>query len=160
LAVVLPAAIAVNSWNSLAEWRSRAVRTPVAVERGAAQRYAGAHWQLTALTGLPEGSADAIVIVAEFEAAVDDPELLQKGPCQAVLTDDKGRRWQPAFLPSRAIRQARPTAADKPRCGALLKAEKGKTITMAETFTVPKGATGLALSVTVAGARPEYLVFR
>src|SRR5262245_24790187 len=78
LAVVLPAALAVNSWSSLAEWRNRTVRTPVAVERGSTQRYAGAQWQLTVLTRLAEGSADAIVIVAEFEAAVDDPELLQK----------------------------------------------------------------------------------
>ena len=31
---------------------------------------------------------------------------------------------------------------------------------MAATFTVPGSATGLALSVTMAGARPEYLVFR
>ena len=38
--------------------------------------------------------------------------------------------------------------------------EKGKTITMAETFTVPEGATGLALSITIGGARPAYLVFR
>ena len=81
------------------------------------------------------------------------------GPCEVVLTDDQGRRWQPAFLPGRVVRQGRPEAADKPRCG-LSRAEKGRTITMAATFTVPESATGLALSVTVAGARPEYLVFK
>lgn len=160
LAIVLPAAIAVNSWNSLEEWRSRHVRTPLAVERGAIQHYAGAQWQLSGLTRLSESPGNTILIVAEFEAAVDDPELLQKGPCQVILVDDRGRRWQPTFLPPRVVRQARPAAADKPRCGALLKAEKGKTTTMAETFTIPDGATDLALSVTIAGARPEYLLFK
>jgi hypothetical protein len=125
-----------------------------------ARSYAGAQWQLTGLTRLAEGSADAILVVAEFEAAVDDPELLRKGPCEVVLRDDKGRRWQPAFIPPRAVRQSRPSAADKPRCGALSKAEKGRTITMAESFTVPASATGLELSVTVAAARPAYLVFK
>jgi hypothetical protein len=160
LAIVMPAAIFVNSWDSLSEWRSRNSRTPLAVERGTTQRYAGAQWQLRSLTRLPEGPADTIPIVAEFEASVDDPELLRKGPCVVVLTDDRGRRWQPTFLPARAVRQARPEAVDKPRCGAFPNADKGRTIMMAATFTVPGSATGLALSVTVAGARPEYLVFK
>ncbi len=160
LAFVLPAAIFVSTWDSLPEWRRENVRTPLTVERGATQRYAGAQWQLTSLTRLPKGPADAIPIIAEFEAVVDDPELLRNGPCAVVLMDDRGRRWQSIFLPGRAVRRGRPEAADKPRCGAFPNAEKGKTITMAEIFTVPASATGLALSVTVAGARPEYLVFR
>ncbi len=160
LAIVLPAAILVNSWDNLSEWRSRNRHIPLAVERGATQRYAGAQWQLTSLTRLPEGPTGTIPIVAEFETVVDDPELLGKGPCVVVLTDDRGRRWQPTFLPARAVRQARPEAVDKPRCGAFPNAEKGRTIKMAATFTVPGSATGLALSVTMAGARPEYLVFK
>ena len=160
LAIVLPAAILVNSWDNLSEWRSRNRHIPLAVERGATQRYAGAQWQLTGLTRLPKGPTDTIPIVAEFETVVDDPELLRKGPCVVVLTDDRGRRWTTDFLPGRAVRQARPEAVDKPRCGAFPNAEKGRTIMMAATFTVPGSATGLALSVTVAGARPEYLVFR
>jgi hypothetical protein len=160
LAIVLPTAVLVNSWDSLSEWRSRNNLTPLTVERGATQRYAGAQWRLTSLTRLPKGSTDAILVIAEFEAAVDEPELLRNGPCAAVLTEDRGRRWQPTFLPGRAVRQARPEAVDKPRCGAFPNAEKGKTIMMAATFTVPESATGLALSVTVAGARPEYLLFR
>ena len=160
LAIVLPAAILVNSWDSLSEWRSRNRHTPLAVERGATQRYAGAQWQLTSLARLSGRQTDAIPVVAEFEAAVDDPQLLRNGPCVVVLTDDRGRRWQPTFLPARTVRQARPEAVDKPRCGAFPNAEKGRTIVMAATFTVPDSATGLVLSVTVAGARPEYLVFK
>lgn len=103
---------------------------------------------------------DATLIVAEFDAIVDDPALLQAGPCTVALTDDRGRRWLPAFLPGRAVRQGRPAAADKPRCFGLAQAETGKTIAMAETFTVPENASGLALSVAIGGARPAYLVFK
>jgi hypothetical protein len=160
LVVVLPAAIAVNSWDSLSEWRRSQLTTPIAVESGAGAAYAGAHWRLVGLTRLPGPAPDAALVVAEFDAAVDDPTLLQAGPCTVALTDDKGRRWLPTFLPGRAVRQGRPAAADKPRCYGLAQAEKGKTVAMAETFTVPASAAGLALSVSIGGARPAYLVFR
>ena len=160
LAIALPAAIIVNSWDSLSEWRRSQLSTPVAVERGATRGYAGAQWHLTGLTRLPGATPDTALIVAEFDAAVDDPTPLQAGPCTVALTDDKGRRWLPAFLPGRAVRQGRPAAADKPRCYGLARAEKGKTIAMAETFTVPESAAGLALSISIGGARPAYLVFR
>jgi len=160
LVVVLPAAIVVNSWDSLAEWRRSQLQKPIVVERGSAQAYAGAEWQLTGLTRLPGATPDTTLIVAEFDAVVDDPTLLQAGPCAIALTDDKGRRWLPVFLPGRAVRQGRPAAADKPRCYGLARAEKGKTIAMAETFTVPESAAGLTLSVSIGGAKPASLVLK
>jgi hypothetical protein len=160
LVVVLPAAIVVNSWDSLSEWRRSRLSTPIAVERGEAQAYAGAEWQLTGLTRLPGATPDTTLIVAEFDAIVDDPTLLQAGPCTIAITDDKGRRWLPVFLPGRAVRQGRPAAADKPRCYGLARAEKGKTVAMAETFTVPEAAAGLTLSVSIGGAKPAYLLFK
>ena len=160
LVVVLPAAIVVNSWDSLTEWRNSRPNAPIAVERGATQAYAGAQWQLTGLTRLPGATPDTTLIVAEFDAIVDDPTLLQAGPCAVALTDDRGRRWLPTFVTGRAVRQGRPAAADKPRCYALARAEKGKTIAMAEAFTVPGGAAGLALTVSIGGAKPGYLLFK
>lgn len=160
LVVVLPAAIVVNSWDSLSEWRRSRLDMPIAVARGATQAYAGAQWQLSGLTRLPGATPGTTLIVAEFDAVVDDPALLQAGPCAVALTDDKGRRWLPAFLPGRAVRQGRPAAADKPRCYGLARAEKGKTIAMAETFTVPESAAGLALSVSIGGVKPAYLLFK
>jgi hypothetical protein len=41
-----------------------------------------------------------------------------------------------------------------------MRAEKGKTVAMAEAFIVPESATALAFTVTVATAWPDYLVFR
>ncbi len=160
LVVVLPAALVVNSWDSLSEWRRGRLNAPIAVDRGSTQAYAGAQWQLTGLTRLPGATPDTTLVVAEFDAVVDDPTLLQAGPCAVALTDDKGRRWLPAFLPGRVARQGRPAAADKPRCYGLARAEKGKTIAMAETFTVPESAASLALSVSIGGAKPTYLLFK
>jgi len=160
LAIALPAAIAVNAGQSAWEWRLRNVGTPLAVVRGATQPYAGAHWQLTALTRLRDVAPGTSAVVAEFEAAVETPEPLHKGVCKVVLVDDRGRRWQPAFLASRVVRRGRPSADGKARCGSLMRAEKGKTVAMAETFVVPESATGLALTVTIATAWPDYLVFR
>ena len=150
LVVVLPAALVVNSWDSLSEWRRGRLNAPIAVDRGSTQAYAGAQWQLTGLTRLPGATPDTTLVVAEFDAVVDDPTLLQAGPCAVALTDDKGRRWLPG----------RPAAADKPRCYGLARAEKGKTIAMAETFTVPESAASLALSVSIGGAKPTYLLFK
>lgn len=160
LAIVLPAAILVSSWSSLSEWRRSHTTAPLIVERGAIRSYAGAQWQLTGLTRVRTGLPGEILIVAEFEAAVDDPELLRNGPCQVVLTDDRGRRWLPAFIPARIVRQVLPATVDKPRCSALAKAEHGHKIAMAETFTIPENATGLALAVTAVSARPEFLIFK
>ncbi len=160
LAIALPAAIAIHAGQSAWEWRLSNVGTPLAVARGATQPYAGAQWQLTALTRLRDAAPGTNAVVAEFEAAVDTPDLLHKGVCKVVLVDDKGRRWQPAFIASRVVRGGRPGADGKPRCGSLMRAETGKTVAMAETFIVPESATGLALTVTIGTAWPDYLVFR
>jgi hypothetical protein len=150
----------VNAGQSLREWRNSNLGTPVAVARGTTQHYAGAQWQLTTLTRLHDAAPGTVVVVAEFDAAIDDPEPLHKGICKITLTDDRGRRWQPAFIAGRVVRQGRPGAVAKPRCGSLMRAEKGRTVTMAETFIVPESAAHLALTVTVATAWPDYLVFR
>ena len=161
LAVVLPAAIVVHSRGDLIDWLRKVQREPIIVERGAAHDYTGAEWRLTALTRLPGDLPDTIVVLAEFEAAVVDPARLQAGgPCTVVLTDASGRRWEPVFLTESAVREARPDAADKPRCADFSGAAAGDTITMAESFVLPEDAEGLALSVTMAGALPDRLVFR
>lgn len=157
LAVVLPAAILVHTGDTLWEWL-RDVRNPIAVERGALQRYAGADWRLTGLARLPGSLPDTAVILAEFEATVDDPAQLAENPCQVALTDARGRRWEPAFLT--AVRKAKPAAADKPRCGLFEAISPGDTVMMAESFVVPEDAESLALSVSLAKALPAYLLFR
>lgn len=161
LAVILPAAILVHSRGDLIDRLRLSLRDAVIVERGDVHDYAGANWRLTALERLPGGLPDTVVVLAEFEATVGDPERLRQSPsCTVALTDEQGRRWEPLFLPEPAVRQARPDAADRPRCGAFGEAAAGGTIMMAESFFVPEDAKGLALSVTLAEALPDRLVFR
>jgi hypothetical protein len=159
LAIVLPAAILVHTRDTIREWL-RDVRNPIIVERAALQRYAGADWRLTGLARLPGSLPDTAVILAEFEATVDDPSQLAENQCQVALTDDRGRRWQSAFLPESAVRKAKPAAADKPRCGLFEDISPGDTVMMAESFVVPEDAESLALSVSLSGALPAYLLFR
>lgn len=159
LAVVLPAAILVHTGDTIREWL-RDMRDPISVESGALQRYAGADWRLTGLARLPGSLPDTAVVLAEFEATVDDPSQLAENRCQVALTDDRGRRWEPAFLPESAVRKAKPAAADKPHCGLFEEVTPGDTVMMAESFVVPDGAESLALSVSLSGALPAYLLFR
>jgi hypothetical protein len=162
LAIALPVAVLVHSWESIAAWRAGNEHDPVMVGREKSESYAGAEWRLTTLSRLPSSSAEQVVVLAEFEARIEEPNLLTEGLCAVVLTDAEGRRWQPAFLIEPIVRKMHPETADKPRCGGLAfrNAGKGGTASMAETFVVPATANGLALSVTVPSARPRYLLFR
>lgn len=160
LMVVLPAAVLVHSGDTIQEWWRQDMRNPIIVERGAPQRYAGADWRLTGLERLPGNRSGTSVILAEFEATVDDPALLAENPCQVVLTDNQDRRWEPAFLTEPVVRQAMPEAADKPRCGLFEGIDQGDTVMMAESFTVPDDTEDLALAVALSGILPTYLLFR
>ncbi|MHA6686723.1 hypothetical protein [Mesorhizobium sp. A556] len=161
LAVMLPAAILVHSGSRFQEWLRRDMRDPIAVEKGASQPYGGADWRLTDMTRLPGNLPGTAVVVAEFEAVVGDPERLRGGAsCTVVLTDMQGRRWRPLFLTEPVVRKMKPEAAEKPRCGAFESTGNGDTLMMAESFVVPEGAQGLALSVALTKSLPEYLLFR
>jgi hypothetical protein len=161
LAIVLPATIAVHSWDSATEWWSRNNREPMAVATGATQSYAGAKWQLTSLSRLPGDRADTVVVLAQFEATVD-AEFEAGNLCRVALTDAEGRRWQPVFLSERIVRKMHPEAVDKPRCSTTQFATltKGSRTKMAETFIVPDAANDLALNVTMTGALPQYLILK
>jgi hypothetical protein len=161
LAVVLPATVAMHTWGSATEWWSRNNRDPIAVAAGATQSYAGAEWQLTSLSRLPGNRADAVVVLAQFEATVDT-EFEAGNLCQVALTDAEGRRWQPVFLSERIVRKMHPEAVDKPRCSTTQfeTLTKGSRAKMAETFIVPDAANGLALNVTMTGALPQYLILK
>jgi hypothetical protein len=161
LAVVLPGTVALHSWESVTEWRKRYDRDPLTVAAGATQSYAGAQWQLTGLSRLPGGRADAVVVLAQFEVAVDT-QFEAGNFCHVALTDANGRRWQPVFLGERIVRQMHPEAVDKPRCSTTQfeTLAKGSRVKMAETFIVPDAANDLTLNVTMTGALPQYLVLR
>lgn len=162
LIIAMPAAVLVGSWENLEQWRANHRRIPIPVEPQVTQHYAGAEWRLSSLTRLPGGSPDRTVMLAEFEAMVDDAAILAASPCEVALTDTEGRRWKPGFLTEPIVRELHPDAAGKPRCGsfAFEGAGHGSTIGMAETFIVPVAAKEFALSITVTDGLPQYLLLR
>ncbi|MEO9339782.1 hypothetical protein ABFT80_20360 [Mesorhizobium sp. SB112] len=160
LIIILPSAILIHSGGNLLEWWRQSTHEPIVVERGAAQNFAGANWRLTALTRLPGGIPGTAVILAEFEATVDDPAQLQSvGICEVGLVDNQDRRWEPLFLTEQVVRRTKPEAADKPRCGSFENTDRN-TVRMAESFVVPEDAKELSLSATFQGTLPKYLLFR
>lgn len=161
LVVVLPVAIVVHSQGELIQSLRAAFRSPIDVEKGASQSYAGADWRLTSLTQLPGALPATTVMLAEFEATVRDARLLSDSfPCKIALTDGRGRRWNGNFLYDPVVRKARPDAASLPRCGSADGIKPGDTIRMAESFVVPKDADGLMLSLALFGGMPDTLLLK
>jgi hypothetical protein len=162
LAIALPTAIAVHSWESFHEWRAQDGGPPTVVEKGQAGAYSGAEWRLVNLRRLPGSSDDARVVLVEFEAALDNPASFAENPCTVRLTDETGRIWEPVFLTESIVRKTYPEAADKPRCNAaaLTSAAKGARLEMAESFIVPASARDFALRVEVMHSRPESLLLK
>jgi hypothetical protein len=160
LAIVLPATILISSGNGLLDLLRAATSKPIIVPSGATQDHAGAGWRLTALSRLPGTVSGSAVVLAEFEAVVEDPARLRESiPCNAALSDDQGRRWQPVFLSASIVRETRPDAAGKPSCGNFEGSTAGGTIAMAESFVVPQDTQDLKFSISMAGASPEVLLF-
>lgn len=161
LAVALPAAILVHSKGELIQSVRAALRSPMSVEKGASQSYAGADWRLTGLTQFPGTLPGTAVVLAEYEAAVEDEARLRDSfPCKLALVDDRGRRWKGTFMVDPVVRKMRPDAAEKAHCGTAESIRKGETIRMVESFVIPEKAGGLTLSLALFGAMPDTLLLK
>ncbi len=160
LVVALPVAIVLHS-DGMLDWFARHMASPVVVERGQVQPYGGARWRLAGLTRLQGELPGTALVVAEFEAMVDDPALLVAGGyCATRLSDGAGRHWLPQFLADRTVREALPQAAEKPRCGSFDAAQPGQAVGMAEVFLIPGDVGDLVLSVRLTEAPDQGLLFR
>ncbi|WP_287179966.1 hypothetical protein, partial [Mesorhizobium sp.] len=80
LVVALPAALVVQTWGSIKDWRSQFLRQPLSATLGQPIDYAGASWTVTRITRLA-GSEGNAVVLAEFEALAADPKALGAVPC-------------------------------------------------------------------------------
>ena len=158
LVVALPAALAARTWGDVKDWRAEHMRTPIPGAVGEPIGYAGASWTVTRFIRLA-GSQSRVIVLAEFEAVIPDPQALGTVPCQVRISDDEGREWQPTFISDRAIRRLYPEASERSLCGgpAFAAAEPGKPAKMAASFSIP--AHDLTLSITLYSARPQYLNF-
>jgi hypothetical protein len=158
LVVALPAALAVQCWGSVMDWRADHERRPISAVVGQPIDYAAASWTVTRFAKLP-GREGRAVVLAEFQAAAPDPHGLSAVPCNVWLSDGAGREWRPTLFPDPVIRTLYPEAARKSLCGgpAFAAAEPGKPAMMVASFIIPVSARDLALSIALYSELPNYL---
>lgn len=160
--VLLPAALWARSYESAMEWRGEQELNPLISEPGKAIAYGPAEWRLEGLYGLRQKDSDSVIILAEFEARITDPQAFTNGLCRIHLSDRGEKRWSPLFIVPRDIRKARPSIDERLTCAsATLKSWKaGDTVKMAETFAAPAGLKDFELTLSTLNVRPAYLVLR
>ena len=162
LLVAVPAAIYVQTYDSLDAWLAENARTPIAVQPGAAIAYGGATWTFTRFSRLDGGTAERAVVLTEFDAVPGDPASLASALCQVILTDELGRRWKPVFLHDPAVKRLHPEAAETPACSgpAFAEVPENGTARFAASFVVPSNAERLALSLGLSTAASTNLIVR
>ncbi len=162
LLALLPAALWVRSHGSVAAWRDEQELEALITEPGKSAAYGGAEWRLEGLYQLPQKDAGSAIILAEFEARIEDPQAFANSLCRVHLGDRGDKRWAPQFLMPSEIRKARPGIDERTTCAsAMLKTFKaGDMAKMAETFQTPAGLTKFDLIISAANIRPAYLVLR
>jgi hypothetical protein len=158
LVVALPAAVAVQVWGNAVTWRTAHERVPVEAATGEPVDYAGARWTVTRFTRLA-GSAGRAVVLAEFEAAIADPQALGAVPCVVGLSDADGRTWQPVLFADPIVQKMYPETTGMDLCGGptFATAQAGKPARMTASFVIPASARDLKLSITLFSALPAYL---
>jgi hypothetical protein len=159
LVLLLPAAYAVMSWQSITSLlanedlvaRDVAWREPV--------QFGRSEWRLVDLRaalgmeGLPE---NAVAVLADFSVKVGNPDLqnLWLG-CRIALTDAEGRSWLPSPVGLRL-------PDDVMGCNSAIfsGAKTGDVLKVSETFLVPKDATTtIRPTVGLGSERPYFLRF-
>ncbi|MBA8840462.1 hypothetical protein [Ochrobactrum sp. RH2CCR150] len=161
LVLFIPLAVLVHSRGGFIEWAQEKLRQPTIAERGEMPGYAGANWKLVALTSFPGELPQTIMLVAEMELEIDDPERFKQAmPCIIAVTDSQKRSWSPTFLTDQILKKTKPDAAEKQHCLNLIQSAEKGTVEIAETFLVPAGAKDFAVSVAMRGEPHQSLLLK
>lgn len=152
LLVVVPLAVVVNSGGEFVSWLDRRMERPATAARGENGQSGGGQWRLADLRRLPGTLPDTNLILVEMELSIQDAGALRQGlPCRVTLTDGKGRRWTPLFLPGTYLRDSAPQTAGLPQCSMLTADASATSVRVAELYLVPKDAGGFTLSLSLTG---------
>ncbi len=158
LFLVVPLAIVVNSGGKVLSWLGESMERPMPIAHGGSGTSGGSRWQLAALRRLPGPLPDTNLILAEIKLTVQDAGTLRQAlPCNVTLSDSRGRRWAPLFLPGTYLRETAPEAADLPQCSLLTAGANGASVRVAELYLVPQDAGGFILSLGLTG-QPALLL--
>jgi hypothetical protein len=159
LVLLLPAAYAVMSWQSITSLLANKDLIARDVAWGEEAQFGGSGWRLVDLRaalgmeGLPE---NAVPVLADFSVKVGNPDLqnLWLG-CRIALTDAEGRSWLPTSVGLRL-------PDDVMGCNAAIfsGAKTGEVLKISETFLVPKDATTtIRPTLGLGSERPYFLRF-
>jgi hypothetical protein len=159
LVLLLPAAYAAMSWQSITSLLANEDLIARDVAWGAEAQFGGSGWRLLDLRaalgmeGLPE---NAVPVLADFSVKVGNPDLqnLWLG-CRIALVDAKGRSWLPTPVGLRL-------PDDVMGCSSAIfsGAKTGGVLKVSETFLVPRDATTtIRPTVGLGSERPFFLRF-
>ncbi|WP_244483550.1 hypothetical protein [Mesorhizobium sp. 1M-11] len=160
LIVLIPAALAVMSYDSVREFLGNRDFFAKEVAWGSKARFGGSDWQLTdlrAALGRADIPPEVVPVLVDLTVTVGETDLqtLWLG-CKVMLVDAAGRRW----LPTAAV-SFRQTDDAKTCISAIFSsARSGDVLKIRETFLVPKDATAtIRPAIGVASERPTFLLF-
>lgn len=161
LVLLIPLALAVESYDSVKALLGNNDLLPRRVVWGQSEHFAGSDWKLTDLRGafgMSNLPPDSVPVLADFQVKVGDPDLqkLWLG-CRVMLIDKDGRRWSPTSIVSLKT----PDNVGNCISAIFSGAKSGDTLNLRETFLVPKEATrSIRPAVSVASERPRFLLFQ
>lgn len=161
LIVLVPAALAVMSYDSLKELLHNKDLFARDVAWGSKARFGGSDWQLTdlrAALGRADIPPEVIPVLVDFTVTVGETDLQNLWlSCKIMLIDSTDRRW----LPTAAVSFRQTDDAKTCNSAIFSNAKSGDVLKIRETFLVPKDATAtIRPAVGVASERPNFLLFQ
>lgn len=161
LIVLVPAALAVMSYDSLEELLHNKDLFAKDVAWGSKARFGGSDWQLTdlrAALGRADIPPEVVPVLVDFTVTVGETDLQNLWlSCKIMLIDSADRRW----LPTAAVSFRQTDDAKTCNSAIFSNAKSGDVLKIRETFLVPKDATAtIRPAVGVASERPNFLLFQ
>lgn len=161
LIVLVPAALAVMSYDSLKELLHNKDLFAKDVAWGSKARFGGSDWQLTdlrAALGRADIPPEVVPVLVDFTVTVGETDLQNLWlSCKIMLIDSADRRW----LPTAAVSFRQTDDAKTCNSAIFSNAKSGDVLKIRETFLVPKDATAtIRPAVGVASERPNFLLFQ
>ncbi|MDV3251191.1 hypothetical protein DevBK_07620 [Devosia sp. BK] len=169
LPVLVAAAIGINAWRNVDEYRHR-IETDV--QPGPTEPdYAGATWRIAQARLIGDGRDTEVVLPGEMRLVIVRLSATATqtigegwGQCEVSLGDGTGRRWLPldVVLSDDLSRDLDPAAEPLDGCGikSLNPPAANETATIEEKFVVPASAVpALSVTLSVGALRPAAIEF-
>ncbi|QND51646.1 hypothetical protein HB779_06845 [Phyllobacterium sp. 628] len=164
LLLIVPAALAVRSYDDIKEMSKYNNLLPIDVAAGQSVHYGGSDWQFAELRTVTEGikpkslPENTVPVVARFIVEIGDTDLKNLWlMCGIRLVDPSGRSWSPTSVPG----MPRPAAGiETCQSTAFSEVSRGMRRVVEETYLVPANvAATVHVELGMHSERPRYLRF-